>query len=58
MWGVKIAGQIHPLTPAYGSNWGHKIADFVFLPNISFMNALTALESIKKYWETICAEFL
>ena len=24
------------LTPSYGSNWGHKIADFVFLHYISF----------------------
>ena len=26
-----------PPYPPYGSNWGHKIADFVFLPFISFI---------------------
>ena len=31
---------------------GHKIADFVFLPHISFILAFRALESIKRYWET------
>ena len=35
-----------PLTPSYGSNWGHKIADFVFWPYISFSIAFTALECI------------
>ena len=29
-----------PLTPYYGSNWGHKIADFLFLPYISFKATL------------------
>ena len=43
-----------PPTPLYESNWGHKIADFVFLPYISFIIAFTALECIKRYWETIC----
>ena len=35
-----------PPTPPYRSNWGHKIADFVFLPYISFINAFypTALK--------------
>ena len=33
----------------YGSKWGYKIADFMFLPYISFINALTALECIKRY---------
>ena len=37
MWRVYIAIQIYPLTPPCGSNWGHKIADFVFLPYISFV---------------------
>ena len=37
----------------YGSNWGHKIADFLFLPYISFILAFRALEYIKRYWETI-----
>ena len=56
MWRVYIAGQIYPLNPHYGSNWDHKIADFVFLPYISFILAFTALECIKMYWETICGE--
>ena len=42
--------------PPYGSNWGHKIADFVFLPYISFILAFRALACIKRYWETICEE--
>ena len=46
-----------PPNPAYGSNWGHKIADLVFLPFISFILAFTALECIKRYWETLCEEF-
>ena len=45
-----------PPPPAYGSNWGHKIADLVFLPFISFILSFTALESIKRYWETLCEE--
>ena len=32
-----------PPDPSYGSNRGHKIADFVFLPYISFINAFTEL---------------
>ena len=43
---VYIAGQIYPLTPLYGSNWGNKIADFVFLSYISFIIAFTTLEGI------------
>ena len=39
-----------------GQTGGHKIADFVFLPYISFILAFTALECIKRYWETICEE--
>ena len=30
----------------YGSNWGHKIADFEFLPYISFIVAFIASEYI------------
>ena len=33
-------------TPLYGSNWGHKIADFVFLPYISFKTTLLTNYSI------------
>ena len=42
--------------PPYGSNWGHKIAELVLLPFISFILAFTALEYIKRYWETLCEE--
>ena len=45
-----------PLDPPYESNWGHKIAYFVFLPFITFILAFTTLECIKRYWETICEE--
>ena len=41
-----------------GSNWGHEIVDFVFLPYIAFTIVFTALECIKRYSETICAESL
>ena len=37
-----------PLTPSYGSNYGHKIVDFVFWPYISFSIAFTALECIDR----------
>ena len=29
--------------PPYGSNWGHEIADFVFLPYISFILAFRGI---------------
>ena len=45
-----------PTDPPYGSNCGYKIADYVFLPFISFILAFRALECIKRYWETICEE--
>ena len=35
--------------PPYGSNWGHEIANFVFLPYISFILAFRALEFIKRW---------
>ena len=44
MWRVYIAGLIYPLIPLYGSNWGHKIADLLLLPYVSFIIAFTALE--------------
>ena len=47
MWRVKIARSDGP----YGSNWGHKIEDFVCLPHISFIIAFTALECIKRFRE-------
>ena len=56
MWRVYIAGQFYPPAPPYGSNWGHKIADFEFLPYISFIVAFIASECIKRYWESICGE--
>ena len=31
IWRVYIASQVYCLTPSYGSNWGHKIADFIAL---------------------------
>ena len=37
-----------PPNPPYESSWGYKIADFVFLPYILFINAFTALECIKR----------
>ena len=46
----------HTHTPPNGSNWGHKIADFEFLPYISFIVAFIASECIKRYWERICGE--
>ena len=39
-----------------GETGGHKIADFVFLPYISFILAFRTLECIKRYWETLCEE--
>ena len=53
---MSLACQIYPRIPPYGSNWGHKIVDFVFWPFISFILAFTALECIKRYWKTICEE--
>ena len=29
MWRVYIASQVYPLTPSYGSNWGHKISSLL-----------------------------
>ena len=37
----------HP--PPYGSYWGHKIGDFVFLPYISFIVAFTAYNVSRGY---------
>ena len=45
-----------PPLKAYGSNWGHKIADFEFLPYISFIVAFIASECTKRYWESVCGE--
>ena len=42
--------------PLMGQTGGHKIADFVFLPYISFILAFRALEYIKRYWETTSEE--
>ena len=46
-----------PPPPPYGSNWGHKIADFEFLPYSSLIVAFIASECIKRYWESICGQF-
>ena len=48
--------SVLPPTPPCGSNWGHKIADFEFLPYISFIVAFIASENIKRYWESIGGE--
>ena len=48
--------QFYPTSLPIGSNWGHKIADFEFLPYISFIVAFIASECIKRYWESICGE--
>ena len=58
MWRVYIAGQIYSLIPPYGSNLGHKIADIVFLPVISFIIAFTALECIMMYWDTLFGVYI
>ena len=44
--------QFYPTAPPYGSNWGHKIAEFEFLLYISFIVAFIASECIKRYWES------
>ena len=48
--------SVLPHGSPYGSNWGHKIADFEFLPYISFIVAFIASECIKRYWESIYGE--
>ena len=48
--------SVLPPNPPYGSNWGHKIADFEFFPYISFIVAFIASECIKRYWESIYGE--
>ena len=48
--------SVLPHGPPYGSNWDHKIADFEFLPYISFIVAFIASEYIKRYWESIYGE--
>ena len=45
-----------PPTPPYGSNWGHKIADFDIFPFFSCILAFRALECNNRYWESICEE--
>ena len=48
--------SVLPPDPPLWVNWGHKIADFEFLPYISFIVAFIASEYIKMYWESICGE--
>ena len=50
--------SVVPPTLPYGPNWGHKIADFEFLPYISFIVAFIASEYIKRYWESIRCSFV
>ena len=46
--------HVYPLTPPYGSNWAHKIANFLFLPHMSFgFFAFTALECINRQLEFV-----
>ena len=45
-----------PPDPLLWVKMGYKIADFVFLPYISFILAFRALEYINRYWETRCEE--
>ena len=45
-----------PPDPPSGLNWGHNVADFVFLPYISFILAFRTLKCIKRYWDTICED--
>ena len=40
-----------PPPPPMGQTGGHKIADLVFLPLISFILAFRVLECIKRYWK-------
>ena len=51
-WVIICTEFIQPVrfTPdlPYGSNWGHKIADFVFLPFVSFIIAFIASECIDR----------
>ena len=35
-----------PPDPPYGSNWGHKMVDFVILPYIFFIIAFRALDEV------------
>ena len=53
MMSLDSQSDLPPAYPPYGSNWGHKIVDFVFWPFISFILAFTALECIKRYWENM-----
>ena len=45
-----------PPDPPLWVKLGSKIADFVFLPCISFIRAFTASECIERYWGTLCEE--
>ena len=46
IWRVHIASHVYPLTPSYGSNWGHKIADFLVLPYIYFKTTVLTNYSV------------
>ena len=54
--------SVLPPDPPYGSNWGHKIADFEFLPYIAFIVAFIASECIKpcgqSKWQYILAHMI
>ena len=48
--------SVLPHGPPLWVKLSHKIADFEFLPYISFIVAFIASECIKRYWESICGE--
>ena len=48
--------SVLPHGPPLWGQTGHKIADFKFLPYISFIVAFIASECIKRYWESIYGE--
>ena len=45
MWRVYRASQIYPLTPLYGSNWGHKVADIVAFTALEWNSYKESLDS-------------
>ena len=48
--------SVLPHGPPLWVKLGQNIADFEFLPYISFIVAFIASECIKRYWESICGE--
>ena len=52
IWRVYMASQVYPLTPSYGSNWGHKIADFLVCLTLA-SSLSTACFSFQKPFSTL-----